>query len=71
MFRYCWLNLIVISSINLMLQYMHEKMKMAGDMGWNDFWRNSNPNFDIGYYHHPMRLGQRGHFAFSDFVVFH
>ncbi|XP_058184938.1 protein DETOXIFICATION 27-like isoform X2 [Rhododendron vialii] len=25
-----------------------------GNMGWNDFWRNSSTNFDIGHHHHEM-----------------
>ncbi|BBN70164.1 MATE efflux family protein, partial [Prunus dulcis] len=31
-----------------------------GNLGWNDLWRDSSPNLDIGHYHHSMRLGKRG-----------
>lgn len=36
------------------------KWTRLGNLGWNDLWRDSSPNLDIGHYHHSMRLGKRG-----------
>lgn len=33
---------------------------VAGYMGWDDLWWDSNSNGDIGHHNNEMRLGQGG-----------
>jgi hypothetical protein len=42
---------------------LNELLMWAGDLGWNDFWRDCRPDGDFGYHNSAMRLGKGGIFT--------